>query len=74
MTWCSFAGVITALTGLSRIDQAATAGSPTIELSLKGAMVSSVMYLARGSAHSPFCSNRMAPTRGVMAASLGKMR
>ena len=39
---CIFAGVITAFTGLRRVDQAATAGSPTIGSSLKGAMVSSV--------------------------------
>jgi hypothetical protein len=65
--------VFTAFTGMSRIDQAATAGSPNIGSSLKGAMVSSVMYLARCTTHSSFCSNRIAPTRRVMAASLGKM-
>src|SRR5215470_11397743 len=41
--------------------------------SLKGAMVSRVMYRARCTAHSSFCSSRIAPTRRVMAASLGKM-
>jgi hypothetical protein len=50
-----------AFTGMSRIDQAATAGSPTIESSLKGAMVSSVMYLARCTAHSSFCSSNTNP-------------
>ena len=47
VAWCSFTGVITVFAGLGRIDQAATAGSPTIGSSLKGAMVSSVIYLAR---------------------------
>jgi transposase len=41
--WCSSGGVITALAGMGRAGQAATAGSPTIGSSLKGAIVSSVM-------------------------------
>jgi len=41
--------------------------------SLKGAMVSSVMYRARWTAHSSFCSRRIAPTSLTIAASLGKM-
>src|SRR6478752_6498124 len=41
--------------------------------SLNGAMVSRVMYRARWTAHSSFCSSRMAPTRRVIASSLGKM-
>ena len=40
--------------------------------SLSGAIDSSVMYLLE-TAHSSFCSRRMAPTSRVMAASLGKM-
>ena len=40
--------------------------------SLSGAMDSSVMYLLE-TAHSSFCSRRMAPTSRVMAASLGKI-
>ncbi len=43
VAWCSFSGVITALAGLSRVGQAATAGNPTTGSSLKVAMVSSVM-------------------------------
>ena len=39
--------------------------------SLRGAIDSSVMYLLE-TAHSSFCSRRMAPTSRVMAASLGK--
>ena len=38
--------------------------------SLSGAIDSSVMYLLE-TAHSSFCSRRMAPTSRVMAASLG---
>ena len=41
--------------------------------SLSGAMVSSVMYRARWTAHSSFCSIRMAPTSRMIASSLGKM-
>lgn len=36
------------------------------------ARVSRVMY-RRGTAHSPFCSARMAPTRQMMAGLLGRM-
>jgi hypothetical protein len=36
-------------------------------------IVSSVMYLARCTAHSSFCSSRIAPTRRTMASSLGKI-
>jgi hypothetical protein len=42
-------------------------------LSLSGAMVSSDMYRPRWTAHSSFCSRRIAPIRRVMLASLGKM-
>ena len=42
-------------------------------LSPMGAMVSRVMYRALWTAHSSFCSSRMAPISRVMAASLGKM-
>ena len=41
--------------------------------SLNGETDSSVMYLERCNAHSSFCSSRMAPTRRVMASSLGKI-
>ena len=56
-----------------RNDQRATAGRLMSGSSLKGAMVSRVMYLARWTAHSSFCSSRIAPTRRTMASSLGKM-
>ena len=36
-------GAITVVAGVGRVGQAATAGSPTMGSSLKGAMVSSVM-------------------------------
>ena len=52
--------------------QAATAGSLTVRLSLTGAMDSSVMHLLE-TAHSSFCSSRMAPISRVMASALGKM-
>ena len=57
--------------GAGLLDQRATTGRLIIGSSLKGAMVSSVMYLARWTAHSSFCSSSRAPTRRVMAASLG---
>jgi transposase len=38
------------------------AGNPTTGSSLKAAMVSRVMYRARWTAHSSFCSRRIAPT------------
>jgi hypothetical protein len=38
------------------VCQSATAGKPTMELSLRGAIVSSVMQRARCTAHSSFCS------------------
>ena len=41
--WCSSGGVITALAGMGRAGQAATAGSPTMGSSLKGPIVSSVI-------------------------------
>jgi len=41
--------------------------------SLKGAIVSRLMYLPRWTAHSSFCSSSNAPTRRMMASSLGKM-
>ena len=42
-TGCSLSDVIIAFTGLGRVDQGATTGSPTTGSSLKRAMVSSVM-------------------------------
>jgi hypothetical protein len=59
--------------GVGRFRQAATAGSSTMGSSLNGAMVSSVMERALWTAYSSFCSRRIAPTRRVMAYSLGKM-
>src|SRR6476620_11087202 len=58
---------------MGREGQRATAGRLTKGSSLNGAMVSSVMYLARWTAHSSFCSSSKAPTRRTMASSLGKM-
>lgn len=43
VAWCKSGGVIALSGGLAGFCQAATAGSPTSEPSLKGAMVSSVM-------------------------------
>ena len=42
-TWCSFGGLITAFSGLGRVDQAATAGSPTTGSSLKGAVFAAIL-------------------------------
>ena len=47
MAWCKSGGVIALSGGLPGVCQAATAGSPTSESSLKGAMVSTVMERAR---------------------------
>src|ERR1700730_6319409 len=69
-TWCSRRWA-TAVTGIGRAGQLAIAGRLTVGSSLNGAMVSSVMYRARCTAHSSFCSSRMAPTRRTMASSLG---
>jgi hypothetical protein len=41
--WCSSGVVVATLADLSRADQAATAGNPTMGSSLNGAMVSRVM-------------------------------
>lgn len=41
--WCNFGVAIAVFAGLNRADQAATAGSPTMGSSLRGAIVSSVM-------------------------------
>ncbi len=38
-----------------------------------GRRMPAVMYLARCTAHSSFCSSRFAPTSRVIASSLGKM-
>lgn len=59
--------------GLCRADQRATAGRLTRGSSPKDAMVSSVMYLDRWTAHSSLCSRSRAPTSRTMASSLGKM-
>jgi hypothetical protein len=56
-------GVVAALSGMGREDQRATAGRLMKGSSLKGAMVSSVMYLVRWTAHSSFCSSSRAPIR-----------
>jgi len=44
--------VVAAFAGLDLAGQAATTGSPTLGSSFKGAMVTSVMQRARGTAHS----------------------
>ena len=41
--WCSFAGLVTAISGVGRIDQAARAGNVTAGLSLNWATLSSVI-------------------------------
>ena len=61
------------LSGMGRVGQRATAGRLMRGSSLNGATDSSVMYLERCTAHSSFCSSRIAPTRRVMASSFGKM-
>ncbi|RVK93801.1 diguanylate cyclase [Sinorhizobium meliloti] len=66
-------GWVAAFSGMGRDDQRATAGRLMSGSSLIWLMVSSVMYLARCTAHSSFCSSRIAPTRRTMASSLGKM-
>jgi hypothetical protein len=66
-------GLTTTIPGLGRIGQITMAGNPTMGSSLKAAMVSSVMSRARWTAHSSFRSSRIAPTRRVIASSLGKM-
>jgi len=53
--------------------QRATAGRLICGSSLICAMVSSVRYRARWTAHSSFCSSSSAPTRRTMASSFGKM-
>jgi ATP-dependent Lhr-like helicase len=55
------------------LDQAAMDGRLTARSSLSGAMVSSVMYRARCTVHSSFCSNRIAPMSRMTAASLGNI-
>ena len=67
------AALVAAFSGMGRDDQRATAGRLMSGSSLIWLMVSSVMYLARWTAHSSFCSMRIAPTRRRMASSLGKM-
>jgi hypothetical protein len=71
-TWCSCRRGLRA-PRQGREGQRATAGKLTNGSSLNSAMVSSVMYLARWTAHSSFCSSSSAPTRRTMASSLGKM-
>ena len=71
--WCKSGGGFALSGGFGRFRQAAAADNLTKGSSLNGAMVSSVMSRARWTAHSSFCSSRMAPTKRVMASSLGKM-
>ncbi|KQX58587.1 hypothetical protein N185_30230 [Sinorhizobium sp. GW3] len=59
--------MVAAFSGMGRDDQRATAGRLMSGSSLIWLMVSSVMYLARWTAHSSFCSSRIAPTRRTMA-------
>lgn len=53
------------------LDQDAAVGRLMTASSPIGAMVSSVMYLARWAVHSSYFSNSKAPTRQMMASSLG---
>jgi hypothetical protein len=62
----------TAFGGMGRAGQPAIGGKLTAGSSPKRAMVSSVKWRPRWTAHSSFCSRRMAPTRRVMASSFGK--
>lgn len=59
--------------GLGCVSQVAAEGNLNRSSSPLAGCVSSVMYLARCTAHSSFCSAGIAPTSRVMAASLGKM-
>lgn len=67
------AALVAAFSGMGGDDQRATADRLMSGSSLIWLMVSSVIYLARWTAHSSFCSSRIAPTRRMMASSLGKM-
>ncbi|MEZ0018021.1 hypothetical protein ABIE76_002668 [Sinorhizobium fredii] len=55
------AALVAAFSGMGRDDQRATAGGLMSGSSLIWLMVSSVMYLARWTAHSSFCSSKLAP-------------
>ena len=71
--WCRTAWSRSSFRRLSRFCHvAAIAVGVTSSGSSKRATVSSVMYLLE-TAHSSFCSRRMAPTRRTMASSLGKI-
>ena len=59
--------------GLGCVVQVATDGNLKRSLLPLPGRMSSVMYLARCTAHSSFRSARIAPTSRVMAASFGKM-
>ena len=59
--------------GAGLLDQDVRAGRLMTASSPIGAMVSSVMYRARWTAHSSFCSSSKAPTSRTMASSFGKM-
>jgi hypothetical protein len=61
----------TTIVGMGRIGEITMAGNPTTGSSLKAAMVSRVMYRAHWTAHSSFCSRRIAPA-GLTMASSGK--
>ena len=63
--------IVTVMLGAGLLDQDATAGKLMTASSPIGAMVSSVMCRARWTAYSSFCSGRSAPTRRMMASSLG---
>jgi hypothetical protein len=71
LAWCKSIVGHYALRRVCSVCQSVTAGKLTMELSLNGAMHSSMMYRAHCISHSPFCSSRIASTRRVIAASLG---
>ena len=68
-----YLALASALSGKGRVGQMTIAGNPTRLSSLRAAMVSRVMYRARWTAHSSFCSNKIAPTSRTIASSLGKI-
>ena len=57
-----------------RVGQMTTVGNPTRLSSLRAAMVSRVMHRVRWTAHSSFCSNKIAPTSRTIASSRGRFR
>jgi hypothetical protein len=65
-------GLDPTISGIGRIGQITMAGNPTAGSSLNAPMVSSILYRARWTAHSSFCSRRMA--RGRLERGDGRVR